>query len=262
MDPQMVVHPEDQAVISKMNKVPGFKTLLNNTMVKYSESLAEVTYTGNGFGITPVSNPRIHRQFVEDCKILGMRDVPAFSSDWGYFISSQSVGERKRRVLITTGSIDLLTPEELDFLLGHELGHILCGHIPYHMLVEALYNPIIMDNSTLSIASIIKLPMLEWYRISHYTADRMGLLCCQDINVALHTMIKMAGLPKRCYEKIDIKSFIRQADDFVNVHNNTMDKLAKTLSIRSANSPWMVLRAKKLLEWYESGEYRSIINRG
>lgn len=261
LNPTKVVHPDDQAVISRMNKIPGFKTLLKNTVVKFSESLADVTYMGNGYDITANSNPRLHRQFMEDCKILGMKKTPQFSTAWGYFISSQSVGEKKRRILVTSGAVDLLESEELDFLLGHELGHILCGHIPYHMLVEAMYMPLFTDNSGLGLVDVVRLPMLEWYRISHYTADRMGLLCCQDIDVALRTMIKMSGLPKECYDNIDVKAFIKQADEFAEVHDSAMDKIAKVVTIMSADSPWMVVRAKKLLDWYESGDYQAIINR-
>lgn len=261
LDPAKVTHPEDLAVIDRLNKIPGFKSFLNNTVVKYGESLADVTYTGDGYEISAKSNPKVYGQLVEDCRILGMENVPKMSALWGYFISSQSVGEKKRRVLLTSGAIDLLDSEELDFLIGHELGHILCGHMPYHTLVEALYNPLFQDNNALSIANLVKLPLLEWYRTSHYTADRMGLLCCQDINVALRTMIKMAGMPKEMYDKIDIKAFLRQADEFEEIHNSTLDRIAKIISIRSANSPWMVVRAKKLMEWYKSGEYQTILGR-
>ena len=262
LNPENIIHPDDQAVISRMNKIPGFKAFLKHTVVKFSESLSDVTYMGNGYVITSKSNPQLYNQFIEDCKILGIKKTPQFSSAWGYFISSQSVGDKKRRILLTSGAIDLLEPEELDFLLGHELGHILTGHIPYHMLVEAMYMPFFSDNSGLGLADIVRLPMLEWYRMSHYTADRMGLLCCQDINVALRTMIKMAGLPQQCYNNIDINTFMKQADEFAEVHDSAMDKIAKVVTIMSANSPWMVVRAKKLMEWYQSGEYNIILNQG
>lgn len=261
LNPDEIIHPDDSAVIKKMNRIPGFKRFLKKTIGNLHQAWANVTYTGNGYDITPESNPQMYGQLSEDCRILGLKEIPFLSVAWGYFISSRSVGGDKQRVILSSGAIDLLQPEELDFLLGHEIGHILCGHMPYHMLVETLYTPLFTDNSSVSLIDLIKLPMLEWYRISHYSADRMGLLACQDINVALRTMIKMSGLPKDCYDKIDIDAFVSQGDDFDFNHNNAMDKIVKVFSIISANSPWLVVRSKKLLEWYKSGEYQKIVQR-
>ena len=261
LNPKSILHPEDRTVISKINKIPGFQQILKKTIGNYTEYITKVTYTGNGYDITELSYPTIFKQLVENCRILGLKDVPMLTTSWEYFISSRTVGGDKNRIVITSGSIDLLTSQELDFLLGHEIGHILCGHLPYHMLVEAMYMPILSDSSIITPLTPIKLLMLEWYRISHYSADRIGLLACQDINIALRTMVKMAGLPKKYYNSIDIEAFIRQANDFSDSHSSALDKVAKTFSIMSANAPWMVLRAKKLMEFYESEEYRTIVKK-
>ena len=149
---------------------------------------------------------------------------------------------------------------EMLFVLGHELGHQAAGHKPYHMLLETFYMPFINDGAFAAWATIVKLPLLEWYRISDYTADRIGLLCCQDINAALSTMIKKAGLPLKCYDDINIPSFIQQSRDFDQNFTSILDKGIKALSVRSSEFPWLVVRAAKLLEWYESGEYQRIIN--
>ena len=34
------------------------------------------------------------------------------------------------------------------------------------------------------VADLIDVPLNQWYRCAEYTADRAGLLCCKDINVA------------------------------------------------------------------------------
>ncbi len=247
INPNDIIHPDDAKVITWARKLPLFERLLSKAGELYATT-AHVTYAGNGYNIKENSIPQLYNQYKRDCEILGIDNKPDLSVDWAYFISSLSVGTERFRVVLTSGAVDLLEPEELDFLIGHELGHILCGHMPYHMLIELLYSPLLpSDGDFVGIIKTVKLPMLEWYRISHYSADRIGLLVCQDINTALRTMIKMSGLPKSCYDDIDIEGFIEQANEFGSSAQNWADDLMQKLCVQFANSTWMVIRAKKLL---------------
>lgn len=236
-----------------------FQDFLRATTSKYREAYNEVENQGEGINITEESLPQMYHELVRSCEVLDIKDIPSYSTDWFYGPYHFSNGETHRRIVMMSGSADLFTELEMAFVLGHELGHIACGHKPYHMLLETFYMPFVNDAAFKAWFSIIKLPLLEWYRISDYSADRMGLLCCQDINAALSTMIKKAGLPKKCYNNINVESFIEQARHFDTNLDSVMDNVVKVLSIRSAEFPWLVVRAGKLLEWYESGEYRHII---
>lgn len=237
-----------------------FKDFLSATTSKYQEAYNEVENQGEGINITAESLPEMHKQLVEACSILGMQDVPAYSTDWYYGPYHFSNGEKHRRIVMMSGSADLFTEGEMMFTLGHELGHFVAGHKPYHMLITSFYLPFMNDPTFKAWASIVKLPLFEWYRKSDYTADRIGLLCCQNINAALSTMIKKAGLPRKCYDQININAFIQQARDFKENYTGVVNNVVKSLTIRSAEFPWLVDRAAKLLEWYESGEYQRIIN--
>lgn len=260
LDPSVVLHPQDKSTMEKLRRIRGFKTVVDKTVGSIMEKYAAIEYTAEGINVTTNSLPDIHRKIVDACRILDIKKIPDCSTDWDYDICSFSVGEQKPRIILQSGTVDLLTSDELYFMIGHELGHMKCGHKPYHMFTEALYMP--LANSELRIwMNFVKMPLLNWYRVSDFSADRMGLLCCQDINVALSTMIKMAGLPKKCYEQIHIKSFIQQAIDFKTNHTGMMDKLIKYLSINAASMPWLVIRAGELWDWYNSGEYNKIVNK-
>ena len=261
-----VMHPDDKKTIEMLNglKIPytnyTFRGFLHATTSKYREAYNEVENQGEGINITRNSLPQMYRQLEEACGILGIKDIPAYSTDWFYGPYHFSNGEEHRRIVMMSGSADLFTDAEMAFVLGHELGHMACGHKPYHMLLETFYMPFVNDAAFKLWATVIKLPLMEWYRISDYTADRVGLLCCQNINAALSTMIKKAGLPKKCYDNIQIEDFLKQAIEFEENFKDTMDKAIKFLSLRSAEFPWLVVRAGKLYEWYKHGDYQQIIN--
>lgn len=237
-----------------------FQDFLRVTTSRYREAYNEIENQGEGINITNESLPNMHQQIVDACEILGVKEIPTYSTDWEYAPYHFSNGEKHRRIVMMSGSADLFTDDEMMFVLGHELGHMACGHKPYHMLLETFYMPFVNDAAFKAWASIIKLPLMEWYRMSDYTADRMGLLCCQDINAAITTMIKKAGLPKKCYNNIDVQGFIQQAREFEENFTDTMDRVVKVLSIRSAEFPWLVVRAGKLYDWYHSDEYKQIID--
>lgn len=259
IDPETILHPDDKSTMDTLRKIPGFKSAVDKTVVNFMEKYATIEYTADGINVNQESLPIVYQQLKESCRILDIKKIPDCSTDWDYDVCTFTVGEQKPRIILQSGTVDLLNNDEMFFMLGHELGHIKCGHKTYHMFTEAMYMPI--ANSDMNILmSLIKMPLLNWYRLSDFSADRMGLLCCQDIDVALRTMIKMSGLPKKYYDRIDIKSFIQQATDFNEKYSGTMDSIIKYLSINAAARPWLVIRAGELYNWYQSGEYNKIIN--
>lgn len=263
LTPADVIHPlEQSAIISILREIPGVEYVLESVGELYGKWVA-VDYLGNGVVVKRNNMPDLYDQFCEVCNIVGVKEIPDLATEWAYLISSYTVGGDKLRIVLSSGAIDLLTKDELLFLMGQEIGHIVSGHLPYHMLLELLYTPALKDPTLSTIAGIIKMPLLDWYRKSHYTADRVSLLCCQDINVALSAMMKIAGLPKKYYNTTDPKAFLLQARDFANLSNNGWaTNMMSNFLLRSASLPWMVDRAKMLTDWYESGEYQKILDKG
>lgn len=261
LDPQSVIHPEDSsAIINIADKIPGFGTVLESVGEFYGKWTA-IDYMGNGVVATKESMPELHNHFVDTCNIVGLKEIPELATEWAYLISSYTVGGSKLRVVLSSGSIDLLDKEEQAFLMGQEIGHIVSGHLPYHMLLELLYSPVVDDPTFSLIVGAVKLPLLAWFRKSHYTADRFALLCCQDINVALRTMMKMAGLPQKYFKSANPESFLLQAKDFSDLQADSVINSLMTKFIRnSAALPWLVDRARVLMDWYNSGEYQQIID--
>lgn len=258
IDINSIMHQDDKSTINKLNKIPKFKEFVDKTVGNIMERICEIEYSGEGINVNEKSLPSLNSQLKEACFILGIKEIPAYSIDWWYGIGGFTVGEKHKRMVLQSGTIDLLNTEEINFMIGHELGHMICGHKRYHMLTEAMYMPIVNTDLKM-LMNLIKMPLLNWYRYSDFTADRVGLLCCQNIDVALSTMIKMAGLPRKHFNKINISAFIEQAVEFNNKYTSNIDKLIKYLSINAASMPWLVLRAAELLKWYQSNEYHKLI---
>ncbi len=95
---------------------------------------------------------------------------------------------------IAVGSLmkAILDKEEMEFVLGHECGHIALGHVLYHTVVSTARNvsellPVIGP----AVYQAVAWPLKAWSRRSEISADRAGLLCCRDRNVACRTLLKL-----------------------------------------------------------------------
>ena len=106
-------------------------------------------------------------------------------------------------VAVSSGAVDLLGAEELEFVIGHELGHAVYGHL--EIAVEAA-----IELGSLSSAQCRLLR--GWQRASEISADRVGLLCCDSLDVAAAALFKtICGLDlPGAY--IDPVEFARQWD--------------------------------------------------
>ena len=261
-NPTTILHKDDKAVKERLDAVSGFKSFMMNVVCPLREKMIDVEYLGNGLHVTPDTLPQLYHLLQSVCQSLGAEQIPSLSMVWHYAATAATEGAKNPHVTTLSGAIDLLNDEELTFLLGHEIGHQMCGHKPYHMFLECLYLPVINTiPGGKEWISLIRTTMLQWYRISDFTADRMGLLACQDINVAVRVLIKMSGLPKKYHNTINEQSFIQQANTFDTMFTSLADRGIKYMLLNAESHPWIVARAAELLKWYQSGEYEQILNK-
>jgi len=106
----------------------------------------------------------------------------------------------------------------------------------------------------------IQYALYYWDRMSEFTADRAGLLCCQNKDAMVRAFIKMAGLPIKEYRELHPDTFIQQAHDFKMLDVDNMNKFIKLISIADSTHPWTVMRASELFRWIEEGKYKDFIN--
>ena len=248
-------HPSDKAALDKLRSNTAFRTLMTEFIHHGVERIYRIQYTGSCLKIDKSDYPEIYQVLENAGNTLGVKKLPDLYMQYDYFINAFTTGEKQTLMVLYSGVIDLLEEEEQQYIIGHELGHIMSSHVLYHMMVNGLVD--LIDLGPLNAA--IELPLYYWSRMSELTADRAGLLACQDINAAIRAMIKMAGLPQAQYDKINVQAFIDQAHDFNEKNTGFLDETFKFISIANSTHPWLVLRAAELLKWVESGEYEQII---
>lgn len=215
-------------------------------------------YEGGLFRVTPSSCPKLYDLVVDTAKTLDMDRLPRVYSAQSYLINASSTGYKDMTIIaLNSGSVDLLDEDELRLVLGHEMGHIKSEHIIYQQMVWYLSD--IVEN--VSVLKPLLLPftlaLLYWHRMSEFTADRAGLLACQDVNAAVRAIIKMSGIPTKYYNDISEEAILKQADDFEKDNEGFFEHAIKEISLLDNSHPWRVLRAKELVKWANSEQYKN-----
>lgn len=257
LQPSVYEHNFDKVALKTVKSIPLLpeitKMILTWTIVKQDI----ISLCGSNYHVTQSACPDLSSLTSEVFRTLDLDHRPEVYIGQDYYINAYTTGHQEDAfIVLSSGAVDKLSDTELQYVVGHEAGHILSGHILYHLMVANI-GQIIAKIPGATYATMG--PLLYWNRMSEFTADRAGLLACQDLDAALSAIMKMSGLPERYYRSASIEGFKQQAREFQDKYASTSDKLFKLLEIVTADHPWTVVRAAELIKWYESGEYAKIL---
>ncbi|HLO85594.1 MAG TPA: M48 family metallopeptidase [Nostocaceae cyanobacterium] len=265
---QAYEHPFDRQALATLQKMPGLSSLLNKINEYGIDRLLRLQSLSSEIKITPQNFPKLHQALIETCEILDVKQIPElYLSRGAGHIRTYILGVEKPILGINLDCMEWLDSNELIYTLGYELAKIKSKHIAYHQMAFVMPTlKTFLSNSTLGIGGLlaggIELALFNWVMMARLTSDRAGLLACQDIDVAITTLIKIAGLPHEYLTNEVIEDFQTQAREFCEFSSNnldSLDKITKIFSYSEQNIPWSVMRAGELLKWVDSGEYDKLI---
>ena len=266
LPPERYEHPLDRKALDALEGTPGLEKLLRWVNEHGIELMYKTQYTGSNIKVSRQMFPEIYEILLSVCETIHLKPVPELYIEQNPFINAFTVGSEKPIIVLHTKTVECLTPSELKYIIGHEAAHIKSQHCLYHMLAGCIlpYIGEIVGRATLGIGSIgtdaLQLALLTWSRKSEFTADRGGLLACQDINAVITACMKMAGTPESHYKDMDPKILLNQAREFQEFDDNNWNAVVKFLSILGSTHPWTVMRAKELDKWIKSGDYQKILD--
>lgn len=262
LDTKSYEHPFDAKALQAFKILPGADKVTNFVMNWTTIKWLTVQLAGSNYHVTEKSCPELFKQVKSIADILDLQRLPEIYTEWGYFVNAYTTGYDDATLLVIySGAIDLMSEKELNYIIGHEMGHIKSGHVLYHVMAQKFAE--IVANFSLAAPFIepLCLALNYWVRMSEFTADRAGLLACQDLDAALKAIIKMAGLPGKFFSSMGKEAIIEQAKEFEQRYGGFADKAIKTISILDDSHPWTVMRAAELVKWVDSGEYEKVLNK-
>jgi hypothetical protein len=262
---QSYEHPFDRKALASLQKMPGVSPLLKKINEYGIDRLLRLQSLGSEIRITANNFPHLHQALVETCQILDVVTLPEMYLFRGTGnIQTYIIGVEKPLLGINIEAMEWLDADELVYILGHEIARIKSQHMIYHQMAFVMPSlKTFLSSTTLGlgglVASGLELALFNWVMMARFTADRAGLLACQDIDVATTALLKITGLPEEYLTDIVIADFLSQAREFSSNNLDSLDQVTKILSYAQNGLSWSVMRAAELLKWVDSGEYENLI---
>jgi Zn-dependent protease with chaperone function len=251
-------HPADRSALVALRKLSGFDVLLKKLFGLFNERAFRLTYLAGAVRVSERQFPHIHEMVRDGAYILDLPEVPECYVLQTPVVNAMALGRDKPFIVLNSGMIELLDPEELRAVIGHELGHILSGHALYRTMLlillqlaaRAAFLPI-----ALALTAIIW-GLEEWFRKSELSCDRAGLLAGQDLDASRRVLMKLAGGAQ--LSELNPDAFREQAQEYDAVPD-LRDSILKILQLQGTTHPFAVVRFAELDYWATHGEYDRIL---
>jgi Zn-dependent protease with chaperone function len=252
-------HPADRTALVALRKLTGFDTIFKNLAGLFNDRALRLMFLASAVRCSQEQFPDLYQAMLDGCYILDLPVVPELYVSQDPLVNAFAIGQSKPFIVLNSSMVELMDPEEIRFVIGHELGHVLSGHAVYRTML--LYLILIAQRLALVPFAWLGLRAViwgleEWFRKSEMSCDRAGLLATQDVEAARRSLMKLAG--GRHLNQFSSNEFHRQAREYDAVPD-MRDSLLKLLQLQGNTHPFAVVRFAELDRWAEEGEYRDIL---
>ena len=258
----VIQHPQDREALDALKKIPLLDKLIGFLIEQHWERLLYIQNISSSVRITPRQSPRVWYLFNEANRIFGIKDPCELYIVQNPILNAHAFGYKKPYIMLHSSIVDATNDDELLAVIGHEIGHILSGHCLYTTMVQ-LMRPFIefgLSNLPGGMFAImtLRLALFRWSRASELTGDRFGLLACQDPQIMVKVMMKLAG--GKTPDELDPMEFMAQGQAYKDLDEKLLDSLYKLMMEMPQTHPLAVVRAQETMNWAQSKQYISMMS--
>lgn len=258
LKPIEFIHPEDAAALRQLESIPGFPTLVKKIMALGFEQLQYGLNMATAIRLSPTQLPKLYNHLPPICEKLGIQE-PEFYLQMDPTPNAWTFGDTKIYITITSGLVELLNDEELDAVIAHECGHILCRHVLYHSVARYILSGADSLGILGKLTTPIQLAFYYWQRKSELSCDRCGSIITSP-EVMARTMARLAGGPKSITSNLNMQEWAKQADQYDKIKNDSLWNKALQLTVIIGQShPFSAVRVREILKWGESYQYKNLM---
>ena len=202
--------------------------------------------------------PDLYKSMEDASQVLDMGVIPELyvqssSQANAFTLALQGRDTKPPIVVVTSALLDRCTDLEVQAIIGHELGHLKCEHSLYLTLGGLASTPL---RGLPLLGSQAEQLLQRWRLAAEYSCDRAALLVAQDVDVVAGAMLKLFAGTSRA---TNTRAFIDQSREYEQLLKDANPIVRASVQMQQRTHPLPVKRVAELEKWFNSDEYRSIL---
>ena len=207
--------------------------------------------------------------------ILHLSSPPAVFIVGKSGMKADAVNFKTPFIVLPSELIDKSSPNALRFAIGRQMGHIKCDHVFYKGLtseasssLEFVLGKWGQELLNAFFGKISDLVLVDWILAHEISADRAGLIACQDLAVAQRALLNFKLAISFEGIELNVEDYLEQAKIAQEKRSRTLEELPghvqkgighwqRSERLQSTH-PFILQRIKALQEYAESEAYRKL----
>jgi len=254
MNIKELIHPEDAKALKALKSIPALPKIMEKIFEYGYDELSWSENVTTNLRLSETQLPEVYNRLPPICERLGI-PVPELYLQMSPFANSWTSGHKKVYIVVTLGLIRRLKGEELDAVLAHECGHILCQHVLYQTLANAIFTfgDTMADSFVGTIGNAAMKPirqaLLVWSRASELSADRVACIFTPALTLS-RALARLEMIPKPIVETMDFSAWSKQGEDYEALKDgNAWNKIVHWMSDSDASHPYTPVRVYEAMKW-------------
>ncbi|WP_026079739.1 M48 family metallopeptidase [Spirulina subsalsa] len=256
-------HPLDQEATQALKQLPGLDLLVRNLLGSLAEQVLYLNNIASSVLVGENQLPHLYHLLQEASQVLDV-EPPQLYVQQNPVPNAYTFAMRGKQpfIVLHTSLIEMLTPEEIQAVIAHELGHLKCEHGVYLTLANLLVlaSGLLPTWGTV-VAQSLQERMLAWLRCAEFSCDRAALLATQNPRVVMSVLMKLAGGSPSLAPQLNLDAFIAQAKAYDAISESEFGQLLKAAQTAQLTHPVPVLRAREIDHWASSQNYQGLLEK-
>jgi Zn-dependent protease with chaperone function len=254
-----VLHPLDRMARDNLEQIPGLRKASDLYLRSVDERAMRQSLMSSALRLSPTQLPRIYRLLPPICDAFGI-DEPELYLAHSTEVNAWTFGQTRTSIVLYSGLLEYMKEAEIEAVLAHECGHILCQHVLYRSMALALERAAGMTRIAGLIGGPMRLALLNWVRKSELTADRAAVAYLGRAEPMLQVLLRFAGVVQWARDdEYSLDEFARQAAEFETMMENRWEKFVQWWSGTGGGThPLLALRVREVQRWCAAAPFPAI----